>query len=203
MGRRYLAWTLIWLIPIIPVVVLYVLFDQYNVFEFQDAPGGVKAFGPIGAYLVFVLLALRNRRMLEVRLGDDERKFLGSWELTSRSRNGHEAVGQCRIAADGGALSLAGTFAESAKLTSTWRSTMAQLKDGQLLVVYELKDLDRDLSSEGLMKLLPDDPAGPARLEGDWAVIGRAGMLGTVVLTRSDAAAGPTKAVATGANPRT
>lgn len=203
MRRRYVAWTLIWLIPVIPVVVLYVLFEQYNVFEFQDAPGGVKAFGPIGAYLVLLWLALRNRRMLEVRLGDDERRFLGSWELTSRSRHGHEANGQCRITEEGDALCLAGTFAESATLTSTWRSTMAQLQNGRLLVVYELKDLERDLNSEGLMKLVPDNAGRPGRLEGDWAVIGREGAMGTVVLTRSSGAAGHTKqAVGPGARHR-
>lgn len=202
MGRRYVAWGAIWLIPIVPVVVLYVLFEEYNVFEFQDAPGGVKAFGPIGAYLVLVWLALRNRGLLEVKLGDDEYRLLGSWELTSHSLHGHEATGGCRITEDGGALCLTGTFSQSERVTSTWRSSMAQLDHSQLLVVYELHDRERNLSSEGLMKLMLDNTDRPARLEGDWAIVGRDGSMGTVVFTRSEAVADATtrKAVGTGAD---
>lgn len=189
MGRRLVAWILIWLVPIIPIVVLYLLFEEYNVFEFQDAPGGLKAFGPIGAYLVLVWLAMRNRRLLEVRLGDDERRLLGSWELISRSWHGHHAAGTCRITEDDNMLCLAGTFTESSELTSTWRSTIARLDHSQLLVVYELNDRERNLSSEGLMKLIVDNTDRPARLEGDWAIVGREGTRGTVAFTRAKASA--------------
>ena len=53
------TWCLIVLIPLIPVVLLYLLFERQNYFELHDAAKGVVAVGPIAAYVVIVSLAYR------------------------------------------------------------------------------------------------------------------------------------------------
>jgi hypothetical protein len=51
------TWGLILLLPLVPVVLLHMLFEKQNYFELHDTAKGLVAVGPIAAYVAIVGLA--------------------------------------------------------------------------------------------------------------------------------------------------
>ena len=47
-------WASLLLLPAIPVIAFYLLFDKQNYFELEDTARGIVATGPIAAYIALV-----------------------------------------------------------------------------------------------------------------------------------------------------
>lgn len=178
-------WILILLIPLIPVVLLYLLFEKQNYFELQDAAKGLVAMGPIAAYLVIVGLAYRIYFKISPSFeGYDARLDLicGTWDFVSTSKSDHVRQGFCSITKNKRQLVISGNFKEGAKMVGTWQGELMGLDGNTFLMVYSLQQTGKE-NLYGLVQAAIAD-GNDKEISGIWSVVGRSDLEGSIIYTR-------------------
>ncbi|HKQ53288.1 MAG TPA: hypothetical protein VJT74_13020 [Pyrinomonadaceae bacterium] len=181
-------WSLLLLLPLVPVVLLYLLFEKQNYFELQETAKGILAAGPIAAYVGLVLVAwkiyLRISPMF-VAVNAQLDQICGDWLFESTSRSGNTRVGDCYIRNERGQLVINGNFKNGDKTVGTWECELAGLRGNNLLMVYTLREIKEGKSDNlyGLVQV-PFGEATASEMTGIWTVIGRADLDGTIKYTR-------------------
>lgn len=186
MASTPFRWLLIVLVPLVPVIALYLLFEQQNYFQLDDPSRGLFIVGPIGAYFLLVLvgsrifLKLPTSPSLPREVVD---KLCGEWVFESISLNNHVRSGDCTIESKNGELILTGNFKEAGKAVGHWRGEIAGVRDNNFLLVYSLQQVGPPGHVYGLVQI-PLIDSSRSRLEGTWNVVGREGQEGTIIYTR-------------------
>ena len=132
-------WTLLlsFLVPLIPVILLYWLFADLNYFDLEGtAKFVVSAGGPVAAYVFITWLALTQGP--KVWMNPLNRDIIGEWEFTSTSSNKHQAKGKCIIEDKNGNLQLSGQFKEGDFTTSSWQSDVALCGGANMMYMHNL-----------------------------------------------------------------
>lgn len=179
-------WSLVLLLPLIPVVFLYLLFEKQNYFELQDTARGIVAVGPIAAYIVLVLIALKVYQKISpsfLALNPDLDKLRGEWTFESTSKENNVRVGDCFIHNEKGQLVINGTFKDGNETVGNWESELAGFKENNLLMVYMLRDNETGENLYGLAQITISNPEA-ASMSGVWSVVGRDGLRGKITYTR-------------------
>lgn len=182
------VWAVLLLLPAIPVLVFYAVFDNQNYFHLEDAARGIVATGPIAAYIALVWLGWQIYKRVSSLLDPltpYEEELLGtSWRFTASSYHGTKRKGSFKVTqASNGDLCFAGTFEDDGgKNVGSWESTLAHCEDGRLQIVYDLDDFGKgDLEQTSGMLSLNADAQDPNRISGNWVVFGRAETNGNMV----------------------
>lgn len=180
------VWTILLLLPLVPVILLYMFFANRNYFELQDTARGLVATGPIAAYVALILIGWNIYR----KMGPPPNPLLdylaGDWTIASRSVNGQRATGTCYIKNDGGELTISGDFqSDDNEETGNWQSEMVKVKNNRLLMAYSLTTVRKteNDSLDGITTLtFGNRPV--TRMTGTWIVVGKQNMSGFVEYTR-------------------
>jgi len=183
------VWMFLLLTPLLPVIVLYVVFDRANYFRLEDTSRGILATGPIAAYVALVWLGwIIYKRVSNITVMSSAalKQVLGRWNFAASSAHGTTRRGECNITNPGGVLTIRGSFMEDDVPVGNWRSVMAQLTDSELAVVYDLTEVreGREENSKALC-IVHFDPEQVSPMTGRWVVVGREGAYGTVTYTKA------------------
>ncbi len=188
MDLRARRWLLILLVPLAPVVLLYLLFDKQNYFQLYQESRGLLVVGPIGIYLLLVLIGAK----LFVGLNPDPiprqliKRLCGEWTFESTSRNLHSRTGNCSVSYRDGRLDWSGDFREEGKIVGLWHGEIMDVRGSIFLMVYSLGTIGVGGQVYGLVQIvLP--PNDFTQLEGTWNVVGREGQEGSITYTRKAA----------------
>lgn len=181
-------WSLLLLLPLVPVILLYLLFEKQNYFELQDTARGIIAMGPIAAYVGLVLIAWRiylKISPLFIALNTHLDQICGDWIYKSVSKNGNIRIGDCFIRNEKGQLVINGNFKDGDKTVGTWECDLAGLRGNNLLMVYRLREI-KDSGPDNVYGLVqvPFGEATASEMTGIWTVIGREDSEGTITYTR-------------------
>lgn len=181
-------WATLLLVPIIPVVILYLIFDQANYFKLEDTAKGILATGPIAAYvaLVWIGWVIYGRvSKLTVKSSSALKEVLGTWDFEAESSHGTKRSGQCTITNPRGILKISGSFFVGGNPVGQWRSQMAQLTESNLSVLYTLSEIreGKEVSSRGVCTL-SFDPKSVSPMQGVWVVVGAPDAFGTITYTK-------------------
>lgn len=183
------VWIALLLLPLLPVVILYVIFDQANYFKLEDTARGIVATGPIAAYVALVWLGwviYKKVSNITVTSSAALKQVLGRWRFEAVSAHGTTRSGQCSITNPGGVITINGSFMENGQPVGDWRSQMAQLSDSELAVVYNLTEVrDGHEESSKALCTLHFDPESVSPMTGRWVVVGRDNAYGTVTYTKA------------------
>ena len=182
------AWSIVLLLPVVPVSLIYLFFSGENYFELTDPAKGIVAVGPIAAYIGLVLIGWRiySRMSKGFTLANPLVKdIVGSWHFEAHSAGGHLRKGVCTIKYEEGLIHMNGEFKVEDKHLGNWNSELAILKGGNMHIVYELKEINEEgiQTMEGVCTLtLGEKPI--RRMSGVWAVVGKEGMSGTIIYVK-------------------
>lgn len=179
------TWVLILLLPLVPVVLLYMLFEKQNYFELQDTAKGIVAVGPIAAYVVIVGMATTiYSRISPSFAGLDPQldEICGDWTFVSTSTGGNIRKGDCFIKKKGQQLVVTGTFNEGDNPVGGWNGELTGLRDNNFLMVYSLREIGHE-NLYGLVRV-PFSTATTQKMSGTWSVVGRSELEGTITYTR-------------------
>ena len=171
-----------------PVIVFYLIFNDQNYFELEDAARGIVATGPIAAYIALVLVGARINKQISALthpLTEAEEKLVGTkWTFESHSQK-EDRTGSFEISDERGRLSIEGSFKKDGRDVGSWQSTMAQCESSQLKIVYNLSDAGKEQvrNSTGMVTL-SRDANDPDAMSGPWAVIGDDTALGDMSCRR-------------------
>ncbi len=175
-NRTLYAWIFVLLVPLVPVVLLYLFFQNQNYFELKDAATGIYALGPIAAYIGLVLIGWRIYSGLE-KSGRFEspylKELLGEWEMTSKSVHGTKGSGQFQIDEENGQLNVTGSMREEGQDFAQWKSEIASLKDRTLYIYYTMSQLKgaSHIDLNGMCRLsIARRPI--KEMEGQWYIVG-------------------------------
>lgn len=182
------AWILLLLLPLIPVIVLYMVFAGQNYFELQDTARGIVAVGPIAAYVAIVILGWKAMVGIEKEgrssspLHDE---LIGQWNLKSKSIHDTPGEGNCFIENDHGMLVISGNLSENGENLGTWKSEMTLVKDHNLYIFYTMTQI-KETGSEKLDGICTLTFGAPPvnQMQGTWIVVGVSEMAGEMTLTR-------------------
>ena len=189
MGKITLrAWFLLLLLPLIPVVVLYIIFAGQNYFELKDTTRGIVAIGPIAAYVAIVILGWKVMVGIEKESHPSSPlldELIGEWTLKSKSIHETPGKGKCFIENDRGALVINGDLSENGENQGTWKSEMTLVKGHNLYIFYTMTQIS-DLGSKKLDGICTlTFGASPINLmQGTWIIVGVSNMAGEMTLTR-------------------
>jgi hypothetical protein len=155
------------LVPLIPVILLYWLFSEQNYF---DLKGGAKyalsAGGPIAAYFILVRLALYQApKLFSSPLNDS---VIGDWTFVSKSSSGKSAKGTASIAAEGGDLVVRGSFREGGQTLETWRSDAALVNSGSMVYLLNLPTAEGTFLNFVTLNLSRDKKGNVMVMSGSW-----------------------------------
>ena len=179
------TWSLIVLLPLLPVVLLYILFERQNYFELHDTAKGLVATGPIAAYVVIVWIAYRIYFKISPSfVGFDERldQLCDKWTFVSTSRGGHVRQGDCTITKDRQQLVINGNFKEGETILGIWEGELTGLRGNNFLMVYSLQETGKP-NFYGLVQVPFGDPAAQ-QMSGIWSVVGELNIEGNITYTR-------------------
>lgn len=134
------------LLPLIPVTLLYLLFKDLNTFGLE---GGLKyvvqAGGPIASYFAILnYLFSYIKSMSPVYKKAQSVKeianlVVGDWDFEAKSFDSDRATGSCRISFDQNDIVIRGSFRQHGKATTDWESKYCRLKTDQFFYAYELR----------------------------------------------------------------
>lgn len=183
------VWLMLLLAPLIPVVIVYVIFDQANYFKLEDTARGIVATGPIAAYVALVLVGVTvYRRLFNIAQVSSAalKQVKGQWTFVTKSAHATERAGRCTIGTVGGQLTVNGTFVQDDERVGDWNSVMARLTDSELTVVYNLSEIrDGEVKgSQGLLTLY-FDPKSVSPMKGRWVAVGEAGAHGSITFSKA------------------
>lgn len=181
-------WSLVVLLPLVPVILLYLIFEKQNYFELTSTAKGIVAMGPIAAYVALVLIVWRiYNKMSPLFATEDKRleELCGDWSFKSTSRDGNVRVGDCFIRCERGQLEINGSFKDNDKTVGTWECELAGVRGNNLLMVYALREISdgEDDNLHGLVQV-PFGTAATTEMSGIWTVVGRDNLEGTITYTR-------------------
>lgn len=189
--NRYLvfAWGVIMLLPLLPVIALYALFDSQNYFKLEDTAKGILATGPIAAYFALVCLGwyvYRRFVLVTVVTSPALKDVMGEWDFAAESHHGTARTGHFTVENERGVLTVVGSFVDqNGKDVGNWKSNAALLAGKALTFVYDLKELrDRPMQFEGVTHVLLDDNN---EMAGTWVVVGMADAYGSITCTKARA----------------
>lgn len=178
-------WSLILLLPLVPVVLLYMLFEKQNYFELQNTAKGLVATGPIAAYVVIVWIAYRIYFKISPSfIGFDARldQLCDNWTFVSTSNGGHTRQGDCNITKERQQLVINGNFKEGDRIVGIWEGELTGLRGNNFLMVYSLQETGKS-NLYGLVQV-PFGDAAAQQMSGIWSVVGRSDLEGTITYTR-------------------
>ncbi len=175
--------TSVFLVPLIPAVVLYYLFQGDNIAEYIRASEGIKLGGPAALYVILVVLAIRY--VNTDPLGEVKKSLVGSWEITARSA-GTDATSDCEISLKNDQIKISGgQFVEGERPIGTWQVEKLFLSPESLTWFYNLTESAGSKSRfRGLVELNIQGSGKDLRLSGSWEVLGPEENSGTIELTR-------------------
>jgi hypothetical protein len=179
------------LIPLVPAVLLYELFDSLNSASVIQTNQGIKLGGPAALYFILLTFALRyiNRWRTKTDPFAKLRKdLIGTWDVDSVSSHGRKAVSKSSFQLDDDSLSLAGgSFDEEGKTIGNWTPDHIILDRDrdQVIFLYDLKDATGGVNWRGLMELTIDRGTQLV-MKGTWEVIGPNHHSGTVTFVKRD-----------------
>ena len=187
--KLLLIWIVLLLGPLVPVLILYLIFEQANYFRLEDTARGIVATGPIAAYVAMVWLGwTMYKRVSNITLVSSAalKQVIGRWTFEAESGHGTKRGGHCTITAPGGILTIEGSFIEDGMPVGEWRSQMARLTDSELSIVYTLTELRGGASkSSRAVCTLHFDPVSVSPMKGAWVVVGAADAYGTITYTKA------------------
>jgi hypothetical protein len=189
MKRRLMGvWLMLLFAPLVPVVILYFIFDQANYFKLEDAARGIVATGPIAAYVALVLVGVTvYRRLFNIAQVSSSalKQVKGQWTFVTTSAHETERAGRCTIDTVGGQLTVTGTFVQAGEPVGDWHSVMARLTDSELTVVYDLSEIrgGKAKGSQGLLTLYFDSKS-VSPMKGRWVAVGESGAHGTITFSK-------------------
>lgn len=198
MGNRLFQLSIIILLPLLPAVLLYMLFGELNSAGVQwTGTYAVQLGGPVAAYVSVLVIAWRIYKKLYVLVNPLEsilRGLEGNWHIESKTgTSGRKAQSGTKIVLDDGALRIdGGTFFSVAADGSKgdpigqWSAEMAVSDGRRLKYFYTLTDsLAAPSTWRGLVEAdLQPGSKSPA-FRGTWQVIGKEFHSGTIVLTKA------------------
>lgn len=179
------TWSLILLLPLVPVVLLYMLFEKQNYFELHDTAKTFLATGPIAAYVAIVWIAYKIYFKISPSFaGFDARldQLCDNWRFVSTSKGGHVRQGDCTIIKDRQQLVINGNFKEAEKIVGVWEGELTGLRGNNFLMVYSLHETGKP-NLYGLVQVPVSDATGQ-EMSGIWTVVGRSDLEGTITYTR-------------------
>lgn len=144
--KQYLfVWSSIMAFPLVPVIILYIIFDQQNYFQLQGIWRNVLAAGPIGAYIFvywhgwIVFEKLGRVRKIPVAI-------LGEWyfETNITGSNDKNLHGRVVISNLHGELQLRGEYMRGDAFIGSIHSKFACWRSGHLYYSYVLTITDED-----------------------------------------------------------
>jgi hypothetical protein len=155
------------LLPLIPVVILYWLFREQNFFDLKGgARFALSTGGPIGAYIVLLWLALNEgRKLFSSPLND---AVVGEWTFISRSSSGKTAKGVASITPEGGDLVVRGNFREGGHTQGTWRSDAALVNSGSMVYMVNLPTAEGTFLNFVTLHLSRDNRGRVISMGGSW-----------------------------------
>jgi hypothetical protein len=175
-NRTLFAWVFVIMIPLIPVILLYLFFQNQNYFELKDPTLGIYALGPIAAYIGLVIIGWRIFRELE-KSGRLEspyfQQLLGEWEMESKSIHASAGKGNFNIDDKGGELVITGSIRENGEEYAQWNSEIAYLRDRYLYIYYNMEQLKEEgpTNLKGMCRLcILNIPV--KEMEGQWTIVG-------------------------------
>jgi hypothetical protein len=175
-NRNIFAWVFVILIPLIPVILLYLFFQSQNYFELRDPRLGIYALGPIAAYVGLVIIGWQIFRGLE-KSGRLEspyfQQLLGEWEMESKSIHETEGTGNFNIDEKDGKLVVTGIMRENGEEYAQWNSEIACLRNRFLYIYYDMEQLKGEghIILKGMCRLsIQEIPV--KEMEGQWYIVG-------------------------------
>jgi len=180
-------------VPLIPVVVLYLLFDRLNFFFLQDPSRTMVIFGPIGAYLVIMHLAFRYYLILSAKSGPDgsrvPKELLGVWTFKSTTNtSGKVATGDLNTTIKDGQLHLSVVLkGESDEPFAVATSDFCLYHENRLQFIYQIRGFDSDLKEAFLAECTCNAVRAndaPLTLRGPWQRIGDGHEAGKVTMIK-------------------
>jgi hypothetical protein len=175
------SWSLVLLLPVVPVIALYLLFEKQNYFELHDTTKGLVAMGPIAAYVFMVGIGYR----IYFKIADfDPRldQLCGNWRFVSTSLGSHTRNGTCAITKVRQQLVVNGDFNEGGQIIGTWKGELTGVSNDNFLMVYSLRQPGTEILY-GLVTV-PLGAATADSMSGIWSVVGKAELEGTIIYTR-------------------
>lgn len=180
------VWSILLLLPVIPVILLYWLFAELNYFELQNTVKGIVATGPIAAYVGIILIGSNIYRKMVATPDQGLEDLVGNWTIVSASGTGAKGIGTCYIQYDRGELTISGDFrSEDLKESGTWHCEMVKMRNNRLLMAYTLQTIrngEKDTLDGITILSFGNQPV--TKMKGIWAIAGREKMSGTVEYTR-------------------
>ena len=170
--KNIAAYVVVILLPLIPVILLYILFEELNYFELKDQAKGIVTLGPIAAY--FALLMLTWKIFIKLFPGGkitnrNIGKLMGHWQIKSVSDGGTEYTGEVRISQIDFEIDLAGTLSYGRDFTAQISTILSRFKNGKLHLVYNIRDVREGRDHTGYSVL--DIDFNRLEMKGDWAVV--------------------------------
>jgi hypothetical protein len=178
------------LIPLVPAVLLYELFNSINSASVVQTNQGIKLGGPAALYFVLLILALwyvNKWRTKTDPLEKLKKDLVGNWNVNSVSSSNRTAVSTSsfRLNEDNNLISAGGSFIEEGRTIGTWtpdQIILDQVRDN-VIFLYDLRDAAADVNLRGLMELTIGRQT-PLIMQGTWEVIGPNRHRGTVTFEK-------------------
>lgn len=186
MNQLIKVWSILLLLPLVPVILLYMFFADRNYFELQNTARGFVAMGPIAAYVALILIGWNIYKKMGPAPDPSLDHLVGSWTINSTSVNGPHATGTCYINNDKGELTISGDFrSQDNQETGNWHCEMVKVKNNQLLMAYSLTTVRKTRSDtlDGIT-ILTFGNRPVKRMTGTWIVVGKENMSGFVEYTK-------------------
>jgi hypothetical protein len=173
--------------PLVPVVVLYLLFNSQNFFELEGWVRGLVAGGPIAAYVFIVVLGWRvfGDSALGFGADDDVVSLVGEWAYTSTSSDSDTVfTGTCTFERTATGVSAAGAVTQDGTPVGSWTSEVVEKASNAIVIVYNMTSArdGRQVTHQGVSRLVLS--GDHQTMQGTWAVLGEAGMAGTLAYQR-------------------
>lgn len=166
-----LLFFVVFLLPLVPVVVLYRLFGEANYFGFDGWAKGVTASGPVALYVFLIYFGLRFIRWYvdNVDSTQVDSRFFGVWAMESRTedKSAHR-LSSVKVEWDAG-VKLSGDWAdEDGNHIGSWSSRCVDVKGTEFHFTYVLSGVPGPDSYHGTAYgVLVDDQS----IAGKWYLI--------------------------------
>ncbi|MEI8281915.1 MAG: hypothetical protein WCG75_05890 [Armatimonadota bacterium] len=179
-------WLAVFLVPLIPVVILYVFFAGQNFFALEGFVKGVVATGPIAAYFALVYVALRVWEKTGGSSGIPKEltsQYIGQWRFESESSHQTQLRGTCIISESNGRVAMNGRIEKDGHVMGTWNSAAVVLDDTGMYIVYNFNETTPEVKyTRGVVEAVYN-PA-TKQLDGSWVTMGENSKSGIVNYTR-------------------
>ena len=173
--RNLFAYAMVILIPLLPVVVLYIVFDGLNYFNFEDNLKGIVATGPIAAYfaLLPIVWGIFKKMYPDLSvMSKKAKKLIGNWEVVSTSSNNHTYEGAVKISFKDYRLKISGQFKNNGVIVALFDTIVIKIDDVTMHMIYQIDDTNdsnRSKHYKGYCVLYIDTDKN--EMTGQWALV--------------------------------